>query len=147
MLPAFNEDGELPDGIHQAPLQEVLNRFAVQNPQRIAIGLRLERIFAVVRATGHVRRFVVFGSFITDKDEPNDVDVFQIMENSFDPAVLDSGARRLFDHAAAQAQFGASVFWLRQLACFDGEEAAVEYWQVKRGGGSRGIIEIIAEKP
>jgi hypothetical protein len=69
------------------------------------------------------------------------------MDNTFDPALLHSETRRLFDHVAAQDQFGASVFWLRQLACLEGEQAAVEYWQVKRGGGSRGIVEILAENP
>jgi hypothetical protein len=97
--------------------------------------------------TGHVRRFVVFGSFITADETPHDVDVFLIMDDAFDPGLLDHDARRLFDHAAAQAQFGASIFWLRQFGCLEGEEAAVEYWQVKRGGGSRGIVEIIAENP
>jgi hypothetical protein len=35
----------------------------------------------------------------------------------------------------------------RRLACLEGAQAAVEYWQVKRGGGSRGIVEIIEENP
>ena len=48
----------------------------------------------------------------------------------------------LFDHAAAQAHFGASVFWLRRLAAWPNEQAAVEFWQVKRGGGRRGIVEV-----
>jgi hypothetical protein len=47
----------------------------------------------------------------------------------------------------AQAHFGASVFWLRRLAAWEGEQAAVEYWQVKREGGRRGIVEIIPEAP
>jgi hypothetical protein len=78
---------------------------------------------------------VVFGSFVTAKEEPNDVDVFIIMEDSFDPALLTHESQRLFDHTAAQAQFGASVLWFRRLGCFEGEQAAVDYWQVKRGGG------------
>jgi len=69
------------------------------------------------------------------------------MEDTFDPALLSRQARSLFDHTIAQAQLGASVFWFRRLACLEGEQAAVEYWQVKRGGGSRGIIEIIGDKP
>ncbi|HUY92267.1 MAG TPA: hypothetical protein VMV10_26235 [Pirellulales bacterium] len=85
--------------------------------------------------------------FVTAEEHPNDVDVFLVMDNAFDPAQLNREARRLFDHVAAQDQFGASVFWLRQLGCLEGEQAAVEYWQVKRGGGSRGIVEIIAENP
>ncbi|MFV1965836.1 MAG: hypothetical protein ACC628_10465 [Pirellulaceae bacterium] len=33
-------------------------------------------------------RFVVFGSFVTKKREPNDVDVFMIMDNNFDKGSL-----------------------------------------------------------
>ena len=51
----------------------------------------------------------------------------------------------LFDHAAAQAHFGASVFWLRRLAALGGEQETIEYWQVKRDGGRRGIVEIVPE--
>jgi hypothetical protein len=144
-LPEFGDDGDLPVGVHQASLTEVLARFACGGASRIAIGLRLERIYDTAYSTGHVRRFVVFGSFITVLEDPNDVDVFLVMDDDFDPALLEREARRLFDHAVAQAQFGASIFWLRRLGCLEGEETAVEYWQVKRGGGSRGIVEIITE--
>ena len=53
--------------------------------------------------------------------------------------------RLLFDHLAAEAYFGASVFWLRRLAALEGEQAAVEYWQAKRDGERRGIVEIVLE--
>jgi len=53
----------------------------------------------------------------------------------------------LFDHAAAQAHFGASVFWLRRLAALGGEQETIEYWQIKRDGGQRGIVEILSEAP
>ena len=56
-------------------------------------------------------------------------------------------AALVFDHAAADAHFGASVFWVRRLAAFGGEQAAVEYWQVTREGGRRGIVEISKEMP
>jgi hypothetical protein len=60
---------------------------------------------------------------------------------------LTGDLKLLFDHAAAQDHFGASVFWLRRLAALKGEQATVADWQVKRGGGQRGIVEIIAEAP
>lgn len=142
-LPVMTDSGELPLGVHQAALRETLTCFAVGNPQRIAVGERLERIYHRAMATGHVVRFVVFGSFVTDKPEPNDVDVFLIMEDSFDGDTLQGESAVLFDHAAADAHFGASVFWVRRLAAIGGEEAMVEYWQAKRGGGRRGIIEIV----
>jgi hypothetical protein len=106
-----------------------------------------EDILQLVRASGHLARFVVFGSFVTAKPEPNDVDVFLLMEDSFEASQLTGDLQLLFDHAAAQDYFGASVFWLRRLAALQGEQAAVEDWQVKRGGGQRGIIEIISEVP
>lgn len=92
-------------------------------------------------------RFIVFGSFVTAKREPNDVDVFMLMEDTFDAQVLAGEAGLLFDHSAAQSHFGASVFWLRRLAAFGGEEAAVADWGVKREGGVRGLVEIGLEGP
>lgn len=89
----------------------------------------------------------MFGSFVTDKAEPNDVDVFLLMEDSFDVASLPGEARLVFDHAAADAHFGASIFWSRRLAAFGGERAAVESWQTRRDGGLRGIIDIEPEAP
>jgi hypothetical protein len=144
-IPPFTDSGELPLGVHAASLREVLDRFGVGSAQRKAVAVRLERIHHLAVGVGHLARFVVYGSFVTDKPEPDDVDIFLLMEDSFDAGQLTGEAGVLFDHAAAQAHFGASVFWLRRLAAWEGEQAAVEYWQAKRGGGQRGIIEILSE--
>ena len=144
-LPDLTETGELPLGDHRASLRETLGRFAVGHPQRIAVGERLERIYRVAAETGHLVRFVVFGSFLTDKLAPNDVDVFLIMDDAFDGNGLHGESALLFDHAAADVHFGASVFWVRRLAALGGEQATIEYWQAKRGGGKRGIIEIVED--
>jgi hypothetical protein len=144
-LPAFEESGDLSLGVHPATLAEVLARFGTGSLQRRAVAIRLERIHRIAHATGHVRRFVLFGSFVTDAPDPNDVDVLLIMEDAFDVSKLKGDDRLLFDHLSAQAHFGASVFWVRRLAALKGEQATIEYWQVKRGGGQRGIVEIIAE--
>lgn len=146
-LPPLTETGDLPLGVHTAFLKDILNRFGVSTGQRKAVGARLERVYHVARATGHLARFIVFGSFVTTKPEPNDVDVFLLMEDTFDASRLVGEAQVLFDHGAAQALFGASVFWLRRLAALEGEQKTIEYWQVKRGSGRRGIVEIIPEAP
>ncbi len=144
-LPQLADSGDLPLGVHRASLRETLARFGVGGPQRIAVGERLERIHRLALGTGQLARLVVFGSFVTGKPEPNDVDVFLVMEDSFDGAALQGELAVLFDHAAADAHFGASVFWVRRLAALGGEQTMVEYWQVKRGGGRRGVIEIVEE--
>ena len=82
---------------------------------------------------------------MTDKSEPNDVDLFLIMDDAFDGGTLHGESALLFDHAAADVHFGASVFWVRRIAAFGGEQTMIEYWQAKRGGGQRGIIEIVEE--
>jgi hypothetical protein len=146
-LPPFNDRGDLPPVVHGATLQTVLDRFGGGSARRKVIATRLERIDRLARATGHLARLIVFGSFVTEKPEPNDVDVFLLMEDSFDVGLLVGEARLLFDHPAAQTHFGASVFWMRRLAALGGEQAAVEFWQTKRDGDRRGIVEIVQESP
>jgi hypothetical protein len=144
-LPPFTTSGDLPPGIHAATLEETRERFGVGSAHRVLLHLRLERICRVAVGTGQLARLVVFGSYVTDKPDPNDVDVFLLMEDSFDRAQLTGQAGLLFDHPAAQAHFGGSVFWLRRLAAYGGELATIEYWQTKRDGSRRGIVEIVSE--
>ena len=40
---------------------------------------------------------------------------------------------------------GASVFWIRRLAAIDGDQAALEHWQIKRDKTRRGIVEVISD--
>ena len=84
----------------------------------------------------------MFGSFVTTKPEPNDVDVFLVLEDGFDLSAVTGEARLLFDHAVAQSHFGASIFWLRRSACLPTEEEMVAGWGLKRDGMHRGVIEI-----
>ncbi len=117
-LPEMTDSGELPLGVHPASLQETVARFSVGYAQRIAVGERLERIYQVASSTGHLARFVVYGSFVTDKPQPNDIDVFMVMDDEFDGDKLEGESTLLFDHAAADAHFGASVFWVRRPTAF-----------------------------
>jgi len=142
-LPEFNKSGDLPPGVHRATLAEVMERFGAGTPQRRAMVRRLENIYNLASSTGQVSRFIVFGSFVTVKPYPNDVDVFILMENTFDASELTGEVVMVFDHHAAQNYEGASVFWIRRLAALDGEQAAVEYWQIKRDGTKRGVVEVI----
>lgn len=142
-LPSFNSKGDLPSGIHTATLQEISLRFGELNRTREILYGRLERIARIVRRTGHLARMIVYGSFVTTKPEPNDVDVFLIFDETFDSSMCNSETLLLLDHAAADAYFGASVFWLRRPAAFGGEQATIELWQTRRDGRLRGIVEIM----
>lgn len=141
--PEFDENGDLPPGIHQATLSEVITHFGKGTPQRHIMTRRLERIYTLVADTGHLAHFIIFGSFVTAKPDPGDVDIFILMENTFDASQLSGETALIFDHIAAQNYEGVSIFWIRRLAAFGGEEATVAHWQIKRDGTKRGIVEVI----
>jgi hypothetical protein len=42
----------------------------------------MEHIYVLAKPSGHLARFIVFGSFVTAKPAPNDVDSFLIVEDS-----------------------------------------------------------------
>jgi hypothetical protein len=143
--PDFNKSGDLPPGIHQATLAEVIDHFGQGTSQRQIMARRLEHIYLLVAGTGHLARFIIFGSFITTKPDPGDVDIFLLMENTFDVSQLSGEATLIFNHLATQNYEGASIFWIRRLAALEGEEETVAYWQLKRDGSHRGIIEVVAD--
>ena len=143
--PEFNEHGNLPSGIHPATLKDVLAQFGRSSLARAIIARRLERIYRLAAGTGSVARFIVFGSFVTAKEEPNDVDVFMLMEDNFDVDGLTGEARIVFEPLKAQNYEGASVFWLRRSAVFGGEQSAIETWQRTRERTMRGIVEIVSD--
>jgi uncharacterized protein DUF6932 len=71
----------------------VLARFGVGSVQRRAVALRLATIYLIAQASGDLSRFAVIGSFVTDKPGPSDVDVFLLMEDTFDASQLTGEAR------------------------------------------------------
>ena len=139
----MNSDGELPEGIHTATLREIARAFGSASAYRDLLFQRIQRLHEIASATGQLVRFVVYGSFVTSKPNPNDVDVFMVFDDTFDASAYGGEVAILLDHAAADAHFGASVFWLRRPAAFGGEQATIEFWQTKRDGGQRGIVEVL----
>jgi hypothetical protein len=142
-LPEFNEFGDLPEGSYAASLAEVVARFGVGTAQRRVVTDRLQRIYQLAVATGYVDRLLVFGSYVSDKAEPNDVDVILVMRDDFRSENCPADSLVLFDHARAHDQLGASVFWVRPDMLF-GEplEHFLAFWQIKRDGRRRGVVEI-----
>ena len=86
-LPAFDDRGDLPVGIHQATLSEVIERFWGDTPQREVVTRRLVEICELAQRTNKLLRFVIFGSYITAKPEPNDIDIILVMADNFDVAL------------------------------------------------------------
>ena len=144
-MPGFNEEGDLPVAVYRATVDEVVARFGGATPQREAVTKRLLRILESTRLTGKCDRLVIFGSYVTAKLAPNDVDVVLLMKDDFNWKDCDERTLPLFDHERAIVEFEANVFWTRPSALvFDSVESFIESWQRKRGKGRRGIVIIEA---
>lgn len=141
--PDFNSEGDLPVAIHQATLAEVIEHFGTKTLQRRIVAQRLIHIYDLAHGTGQLARFIVYGSFVTAKPFPNDVDIFLLMEDAFDKNQTSGETIALFDHLTTENELGASVFWMRRLSIMNGEQQLIEHWQLKRDKGKRGIVEVI----
>ena len=129
--------------MHLSTLVELSAAFGCASRERQILFDRIARIHRIASATGYLARFVVFGSFVSGKPVPKDVDIFMVFDDAFDASRCDDETMMLLDHATADAYFGASIFWLRRPAAFGGEQATIEFWQTKRDGSQRGIVEIV----
>lgn len=91
-----------------------------------------------------MQHFIIFGSYVTSKAKPNDVDIILVMDDSFKLKDCPAESAGLFNHAVAQARYGASIFWTRPMALINETvEEFMAYWQSKRDGSQRGIIEVV----
>ncbi len=120
MLPLLNEHGDLPPGIHSADWAEIEARFGVSTPARVRAFNKLKVLYKLAVLTGKLKRFFVFGGFVSDKAEPRDVDVALIMDADFEVEHCPRESQTLFSHADADARFGASVFGRRPLEAVRG---------------------------
>ena len=93
-------------------------------------------------STDALSKFYVFGSFVTNKQQPRDLDIFLVMEDEFDLESCADEVRELFDHERAENNLGISVFWVNR-STVDAGFIGPEDWQRKRPEGLRGIIEVI----
>jgi len=142
-LPQLNQTGELPEGVYQATMDEVTAQFGSGTPQRRAVTARLQRIYSLAYATGKLERLILFGSYITAKPDPNDVDIILVMRDDFDVQACDEESQKLFDHLRAEETFSASVFWIRPaLLVLETLEEFIAHWQITRDQARRGIVEV-----
>ena len=84
----------------------------------------------------------VWGSFVTAKVAPKDIDLLLIMAEDFDVSEFAVSAQAIFDAPRAKLMFSADVFWARASI---GEELLrlwLDTYQVSRTFQKRGILEL-----
>jgi hypothetical protein len=140
LIPDFTATGLLPQGVHPATLEEVLERFG-GNERRDQLLTGLVEALRLLRAAG-CRRVYVNGSFVTSKERPNDIDacwdIDGVDADALDPVFFDFADGR----AAQKARFGAEFFPAQVPEGLSGR-AFLDFFQVDRQTGEpKGIIEL-----
>jgi hypothetical protein len=85
-IPAFTDEGLLPEGVHDgslAELQEPFGQFQGTDIRR-RLFERLEKFVNQAAATRLVAAIIVDGSFVTAADSPNDIDLIVILRPGHD---------------------------------------------------------------
>jgi hypothetical protein len=121
VLPEFNSAGDLPAGIHRVDLQALL---------------------AVAMGTCHLERVFLWGSFVTAKPSPGDLDVLLIMDETFEVDQAPPEAHAVFDSGRAKLLFEADVFWARVSIGDDVLRVWLDTYQISRECRKRGIVEL-----
>ncbi len=131
-IPPFSEEGLLPPGIHHATLEEVMERFGSSTATRSAIAESLGWAIDAARRMGTLR-FIIDGSFVDDKPEPNDVDCVLLLAPDYP---CDPAAARVIEEGIPFVQ---SILFREND---DLEEFLRLEFMTDRKGRPRGLVEL-----
>ena len=84
-IPELNEDGVLPEGIYDCTLDEIGERFGrfQTTDRRVHLFENLCALVNEERAAGIAIEMLINGSFVTDKPEPNDIDLLIVLPEDY----------------------------------------------------------------
>jgi hypothetical protein len=144
-LPALSTNGFLPPGVHQATQDEIAQRFGINTPRRQVLMNRLRHLLTLARSTGQLRRAFVWGSFVTEKSFPRDLDLLLLMAKEFDRQFTSLPAiqRSVFEHEHARLLFEADVFWATEAIGEEELSSWLSVYQFSREMVHCGIVEVI----
>jgi hypothetical protein len=142
-LPLFQPNGLLEPGIHAASLSEIISRFGIGNAVREQRGQLLRMIVERAATYTTMKRVLVWGSFVSSKTEPNDLDYSVVVSVGHSRTDILAEDRRFFRPVEARMRYGVDRSFLFVL------DYPLEYY-VERldfmchdvDGQPRGIVEI-----
>lgn len=88
-IPALNEEGLLPEGVHDCTLDEIAVRFGrfQQSDRRVQLFVQLRELIEEERRAGLAVAVIVDGSFVTQKLEPGDIDLVIVLPEGYNLGV------------------------------------------------------------
>lgn len=99
----------------------------------------LREVIALARSTENLEAAYIFGSYVTAKVAPADIDLFLVMSRDFSSSLVVGRARLLFDRSRAAIVWGICIYWITART---DRTPFLETWQLTRSGGQQGIVEV-----
>jgi len=143
VLPELTDGGDLPPGVHITDWREFQSRFGISSPRRLWLSGRLRTILELAASGGRLRRVFVWGSFVTAKPAPKDLDLLLIMSEDFETGRMSAPAQAVFDSTRARLLFETDVFWARASIGQELLDLWLDTYQTSRSFRKRGIVELV----
>ena len=122
--------------------QEFQTRFGDWSMRRKWLSVRLRKLLELAATTGKLCRVFIWGSFVTAKPSPKDLDILLIMDEDFEVDAVDAASRAIFDSVRARLMFEADVFWVRASIGPEMLNLWLDTYQTSRSFRKRGIVEL-----
>jgi hypothetical protein len=86
MIPLLNEQGCLPEGIHDCTIDEAAQRFGVfqRSGRRPQLWDKFTEFMQEAKSCGLIDAILLNGSFVTAESEPNDIDLVVVVSSHHD---------------------------------------------------------------
>jgi uncharacterized protein DUF6932 len=145
MIPPFNENGYLPEGIFDCTMDEAAERFGgFQNSdRRPQLWAKLTEFMREVQACAFVEAVLIDGSFATLTPDPNDIDIVLVVAAHYDfSAALPPAVYNVLAQHRVRRRFGFDIVVVKS-ASENLKQAVGFFQQVKQQPGvKKGILRI-----
>jgi hypothetical protein len=140
-IPAFRNDGYLPEGVHQTNQAEAIFRFGSGTQRRRMLALRVRHWLELARKV-EAKRFLLNGSFVTVRSNPKDVDAVVLLPRTFEEQLEAASEAALELYEILTTRQPAELFaaedesdWLQWIEFFTRTREA--------DGRRKGVVEIL----
>lgn len=144
-IPDLDEDGFLPGGVHDCSIDEIgeaFGRFRRTSQRPTSFG-NLMSFYEELRQSGLIQALIVNGSFVTAKEEPNDIDLLVVLRAKHDfSAQLSPTGYNLLSRRRVQRRYHFDVLVARSGSAEYDEYCG--FFQQVRGNPERqeGILKV-----
>ena len=120
--------------IRQFQLDEIEHQFGMLTDRRAELYQRFKTWLAVAQSTLQLRRVWIFGSFVSGKTEPGDLDVLALFAEGFDPANLKADVGIWFDHEICREINEIDLFFMTESTPKEAFDLIIETFRYNRTG-------------